>query len=359
MIVSADSTLTHPARGWGGIVLPHGRVVGAVQHVIGRLFLRIARLFLPLGTGDFASNGPLLQRSRGRAEDEATCSEASFKTSEESINGWPENGELTAALVTKLLEPRYRTVRHVGRGAVGQVWLVLDKKSLCHRVVKLFRYSSHLQELIGVGARLSMGSAGLIDILGHEKSGDGAFIWYFMPAADDLGGFPDIVPGIYIPCTLEKYMARKKALSVSDCVGIGLELCAALDDLHGNEFVHRDIKPANILRVKGRWQVADIGLMARIGCPKQVGTPGYIPPEGHGQPDGDIYSLGIVLSQMLNGGLRLERAKLEAATMAAEGDRRRLMEVALKATAEASRDRYRSAKALSRKLRKIQRRLEK
>jgi hypothetical protein len=67
----------------------------------------------------------------------------------------------------------------------------------------------------------------------------------------------------------------------------------------------------------------------------------------------------MVLSQMLNGGLRLERAKLEAAMMAAEGIRRRLLQVALKATAEASHDRYRSSKALSRKLRKIQRRLEK
>src|SRR5207247_7305378 len=153
--------------------------------------------------------------------------------------------------------------------------------------------------------------------------------WYFMPPADDLGGFPDVLPRTYIPCTLEKYMDWKKALSPSDCVAIGLELCAALDYLHGNEFVHQDIKPANIVRVGGRWKLADIGLMARIGYFRHFGTRGYIPPDGHGRRSGDIYSLGMVLSQMLNGGLRLERAKLEAATMAAEGVRRRLLQVAL------------------------------
>ena len=311
MIVSASSSLSYLAHGWLGAVLQHA--------------------------GMFAANRPLLQRNRGKAGDDI----------------------LDTAQVTKLLGLRYRVVRHVGSGAVGQVWLVRDKRTLCHRVVKFCCNSNQIQELSGVGASLSLRHPGLIDVLGYEKSEDGAFIWYFMPPADDLGGFPDILPRTYIPCTLEKYMARKKALSASDCVEIAIELCAALDYLHANGFVHQDIKPANIVRVGGRWQLADIGLMARIGYFRHFGTRGYIPPEGHGRRSGDIYSLGMVLSQMLNGGLRLERAKLEVATMAAKGDRRRLMEVALKATAEASHDRYRSAKALSRELRKIQRRLEK
>src|SRR5439155_22811730 len=116
MIVSADSSLTHPRRGWLGIVLPHGGVVEALQQVIGRLFLGIARLFLPVGTYDFASNRPLLHRDRGIARDDS----------------------LDAAQVTKLLGLRYRAEGRVGCGAVGQVWLVLDRKTLCHRVVKLF-----------------------------------------------------------------------------------------------------------------------------------------------------------------------------------------------------------------------------
>src|SRR5260370_37567294 len=80
---------------------------------------------------------------------------------------------------------------------------------------------------------------------------------------------------------------------------ITIELCSALAYLHINGFVHRDIKPANILRVRDRWMLADLGLLSRRGVNKPVGTPGYMPPEGHGQPSGDIYSLGIVLRQML------------------------------------------------------------
>jgi len=116
MIVSPSSSLSYLAHGWLGAVLQHA--------------------------GMFAANRPLLQRNRGKAGDDI----------------------LDAAQVTKLLGLRYRVVRHVGSGAVGQVWLVRDKRTLCHRVVKFCCNSNQIQELSGVGASLSLRHPGLIDV---------------------------------------------------------------------------------------------------------------------------------------------------------------------------------------------------
>jgi eukaryotic-like serine/threonine-protein kinase len=91
------------------------------------------------------------------------------------------------------------------------------------------------------------------------------------------------------------------------------QLAAALGALHDVGVLHRDVKPGNVLlREDGSAAFIDFGLARQLGLASDItgegaifGTPHYMSPEqGHGQPldeRSDLYSLGVVLYEMLTG----------------------------------------------------------
>ncbi len=117
--------------------------------------------------------------------------------------------------------------------------------------------------------------------------------------------------------SLRQLIERKGRLSEKVAVEIASQICAALEIAHKNGVVHRDIKPENILvqTTSGGMQVKvlDFGIAALRGIPSNrlthagsfVGTPYYMSPEHclGDEQDGrsDIYSLGILLFEMLTG----------------------------------------------------------
>jgi eukaryotic-like serine/threonine-protein kinase len=107
---------------------------------------------------------------------------------------------------------------------------------------------------------------------------------------------------------------REGQIPVEEALSLTREVADALDCAHGRGIVHRDIKPENILLSQGHALVADFGIARPVEDGDEhltetglaVGTPAYMSPEQaagerHVDRRGDIYSLGIVLYEMLSG----------------------------------------------------------
>ncbi len=120
------------------------------------------------------------------------------------------------------------------------------------------------------------------------------------------GGFPFIATEFVPGGTLRDRM--QQPMAPVDALRIARDLASALDYAHSQGVIHRDIKPANIMfRADGAAVLGDLGILkAQSGANSmQIGSPHYMSPEQiEGQTgDGraDLYSLGIVLYEMLTG----------------------------------------------------------
>jgi serine/threonine protein kinase len=99
-------------------------------------------------------------------------------------------------------------------------------------------------------------------------------------------------------------------LSRKEIVTTIREVAAGLNHLHRHHKVHCDLKPGNILWVNGHWKVSDFGLIRNLGNRSYVrtvhimGSYAYMSPEsyeGEIRPAWDVWSLGILLQEMLTG----------------------------------------------------------
>ena len=118
--------------------------------------------------------------------------------------------------------------------------------------------------------------------------------------------------------TLKEYIREKERLEWEEAVRIAAQICSALKHAHKNGIVHRDIKPQNILISEdGTVKVADFGIARAVSSAtvtiagaNVMGSVHYFSPEqargGYVDEKSDIYSLGIVLYEMVTGNVPFE-----------------------------------------------------
>jgi len=197
---------------------------------------------------------------------------------------------------------RYQIVRKLGDGGMGAVYLAHDPRFPRDVALKIlhpqFSQDSNFRQRFEREART-------IAALEHHA---------IVPVHDfgEHQGRPYLVMRLMTGGTLVNWR-RDGQLSVEKIAPIVGRVASALDRAHELEIVHRDLKPANVLfDDRGNAYLSDFGIVKLLSAHTLtadhalIGTPTYMSPEqaqGDRQIDGrsDIYSLGVVIFELLNG----------------------------------------------------------
>jgi eukaryotic-like serine/threonine-protein kinase len=205
-------------------------------------------------------------------------------------------------VIGTLISERYRLDEKIGSGGMSSVYRAFDPTLERWVAIKLMhRDISNDPDQLERFRR----EARAVASLNHPH------IVTVIDAGEDDGA-PYIVFEYVEGETLKERIRRLGRLPVSEAVAYAIEIGRALECAHAHLLVHRDVKPQNVLiDPDGRAKVTDFGIARSLEAQgltatgRVLGTTDYVSPEqalGHevtGQSD--IYSLGIVLYEMLAG----------------------------------------------------------
>lgn len=258
-----------------------------------------------------ASHHELIDRLAERQKDLEAEATRSVEAHEQAAASMPPTGsggqpageaEANSASAPSIEAPNHELVRCLGIGGFGQVWLARHVLTEHHRACKLIPEEKAL-ELAGL-RRLKRDVPPHPNLFPIEDVGAGdGWLYCLMPLADPASDNHAVLDHTsYKPLTLNLHLKRHGRRSSAEVASIGRQLADAVRHLHAHGVTHGDIKPANIMRLGGKWTLADYGLARDLSSPSGGGhTPGYTPPEGPGSTSADQYALGVVLMEMLTG----------------------------------------------------------
>ena len=200
---------------------------------------------------------------------------------------------------------KYEVQKHLGKGATGTVYLAKDTftgKEVALKTIEpeVFRdpefgtvYRSQFLNEASLAGKLR--HPHIVSILDAVVSEDSGHIAMELVTGGDLS----------------RHVTSGKLLPISDVLQIAFKCCGALQYAANQGIVHRDIKPANIMVAEGTdVKIADFGAAflkkSQVVQTAAMGSPYYMSPE---QIQGkevtfhsDMYSLGVVLFELLTGG---------------------------------------------------------
>lgn len=203
----------------------------------------------------------------------------------------------------------YKKIRKIGSGASGEVWLCRNNLTKLFAAMKIISRKTKNEKLWATKEfkallkfeHMDSRPDSLIRIGHSEKTADGLGFCYVMPLADGVGSStPDSKD--YKAMTLGYKLRSNKMLSLKESAEIVLRVLEALQAIHSVNLIHRDVKPDNIIFIKRKAVLADIGLVTDdLEDVSIAGTPLYCESGKKPSKRGDLYALGKVLYQMING----------------------------------------------------------
>jgi serine/threonine protein kinase len=208
-------------------------------------------------------------------------------------------------LIGTTLKNRYKIIESLGRGGMAEVYKVRDEQRAAFLAMKVLRQDIAMDPIF---LRRFQREAQSLSKLQHPN-----IVRYYGLERDDLLAFllMEYIEGVSLQAEILR--AGGKPFTVARVREVMEAVCAALHYAHNQGLVHCDIKPGNILVEKnGRILLTDFGIArgmdAATATMVGIGTPAYMAPELvkglDPSPQSDIYSLGIVLYEMLTGGER-------------------------------------------------------
>ena len=206
--------------------------------------------------------------------------------------------------IGKMLDNRYEILEVIGRGGMAVVY-----KAKCHRLnrfvaVKILKeelaqdeeFRQRFRDESQAVAMLS--HPNIVSVYDVSRSGDVEYI------------VMELIDGI----TLKDYLERQSPLGWKETTFFALQIAKALEHAHSRGIIHRDIKPQNIMVLRdGTVKVADYGIARQAASTntynlrEAIGSVHYVSPEqargSHIDNRSDLYSLGVVMYEMLTGRL--------------------------------------------------------
>ena len=213
-----------------------------------------------------------------------------------------DRASTSSQMIGTVLSGRYRLQAKLGSGGMSTVYLARDQT--LDRDVAIKVMHREMSEQADQLERFRQ-EARAVAKVSHPN------VVAVIDAGEDRG-HPYIVFEYVEGETLKQRINRVGALDPQEALAYAIEIARGLTIAHSRNMVHRDIKPQNVLiDAEGRAKLTDFGISRQLeqdgmtATGRVLGTTDYVAPEqamGHGVDQrSDIYSLGVVLYEMLTG----------------------------------------------------------